>query len=141
MKRAKKWLLWFDFPFILACAAAIVRYAWAWDARHLIGMGMAAAGFALWFVARLQLGKSFSVRPEARALITTGLYSKFRNPIYTFGGVAYLGLFIAWGSVIPLVLFCIVYPLYQSMRARRESTVLEKAFGEEYRRYKANHWI
>ena len=91
--------------------------------------------------ARFPAEGSAGARPEARALITTGLYSNFRNPIYTFGGVAYLGPSIAWRSVIPLVLFCIVYPLYQSMRARRESTVLEKAFGEEYRRYKANTWM
>jgi protein-S-isoprenylcysteine O-methyltransferase Ste14 len=141
MMRAKKWLLWFDLPLFLCCAAAIARYAWAWDARHVIGMALGATGLSLWFVARLQLGKSFSARPEARALVTTGLYSKFRNPIYTFGGVAYLGLFIAWGRMIPLVVFCILYPLYQSMRARKESAVLEKAFGDEYRHYKAGTWM
>jgi protein-S-isoprenylcysteine O-methyltransferase Ste14 len=64
---------------------------------------MAAVGFALWLTARIQLGKSFSVRARARALVTTGLYSKFRHPIYLFGGVAYAGLLIAWGKLIPLV--------------------------------------
>ena len=136
-----KWLLWFDLPVLLGFATAIVLYAWAWDARHVIGMGMAAVGFSLWLTARLQLGKSFSVRPQARALVTTGLYSKFRNPIYTFGGVAYGGLVLAWGKVVPLIVFLLVYPTYQFMRARKESAVLEKAFGDEYHRYKARTWL
>ncbi len=136
-----KWLLWFDLPVILAFAAAIVRYGWAWDARHAAGMGIAAFGTALWFTARLQLGKSFSVRPKALGLVTTGLYSKFRNPVYLFGGLAYGGLLIAWGKVIPLFVFLILYPFYQYLRARKEAQVLEKAFGDEYRRYRASTWL
>lgn len=137
----KKWLLWFDLPLFLACAAAIALYSWAWDARHVIGMGVGLLGISLWMTARLQLGSSFSVRPEARALVTRGLYSKFRNPIYFFGGVAYAGLVIAWGRVIPLIVFFLVYPLYQYVRTRKEDAVLERAFGEEYRRYKAQTWL
>ena len=132
-----EWLAWIDIPIFLAFAVGIARFAWAWDARHMVGMGLAVVGFALWITARLQLGKSFSVRPEARALVTTGLYSKFRNPIYLFGGVAYGGLFIAWGRLIPLIVFLIGYPAWQFGRARKENAVLEKVFGEEYRRYNA----
>lgn len=136
-----KWLLWFDLPLLLGFAVAVVLYAWAWDARHVIGMATAAVGFALWLTARLQLGKSFAVRPQARALVTRGVYSKFRNPIYLFGGLAYGGLLIAWGKVIPLVFFVLFYPLYQYLRVRKEAEVLEKAFGDEYRRYKARTWL
>ncbi len=137
----RKWLLWFDLPLLLGFGAAIVRHAWAWDARHVLGMALAALGLSLWFTARLQLGKSFSVRPKAQALVTTGLYSKFRNPIYFFGGVAYAGLLVAWGKVIPLIVFFLLYPTYQFLRARKEAEVLEKAFGDEYRRYRASTWL
>ena len=88
----------FDLPLILGFAAAVVMYAWAWDVRHIAGIALAAIGSALWFTARLQLGTSFAVLPKAKALVTTGLYSKFRNPVYLFGGLAYAGLFIAWGQ-------------------------------------------
>ena len=135
-----EWLRWVDIP-IFFLFAAIVMDRWAWDARHLIGISMAAAGFALWLTARLQLGKSFSVRAQAKALVTNGLYSKFRHPVYLFGGVAYMGLFIVWGALFPLVFFLLVYPFYQSLRARREAAALEKTFGEEYRRYKARTWL
>ena len=136
-----KWLLWFDLPLILGFAAAVVIYAWACDVRHVLGMALAAIGTALWFTARLQLGKSFAVGPKAKALVTRGLYSKFRNPIYLFGGLAYGGLFIAWGKAAPLIAFVLLYPVYQFSRVRRESQVLEKAFGDEYRRYKASTWL
>lgn len=136
-----KWLLWFDLPLILGFGAAVVKYAWAWDVRHVLGMALAAIGTALWFAARLQLGTSFAILPKAKALVTTGLYSKFRNPVYLFGGVAYAGLFIAWGEAGPLIAFLVMYPPYQYLRARREAQVLEKAFGDEYRRYKASTWL
>lgn len=136
-----KWLLWFDLPLMVAMAVAVVLKGWAWDARHVAGMAIAALGFALWFTARLQLGASFAVSARAKALVTTGLYSKFRNPIYLFGGMAYGGLFIAWGNVYALLFFFTVCPVYQFLRARRESQVLEKAFGEEYLRYKASTWL
>jgi protein-S-isoprenylcysteine O-methyltransferase Ste14 len=136
-----EWLAWIDMPLFLGFAVAIARFAWAWDARHMIGMGVGVLGFALWLTARLQLGRSFSVRPEARALVTRGLYSKFRNPIYLFGGVAYGGLLVAWGRIAPLAVFLVFYSAWQFTRARRENAVLEKAFGEEYRRYKGQTWL
>jgi protein-S-isoprenylcysteine O-methyltransferase Ste14 len=136
-----EWLRWFDLPILLGFAAAIVLYDWAWDARHVIGMAMAATGFPLWFTARLQLGKSFAVLPKAQALVTTGLYSKFRNPIYLFGGLAYAGLFIAWGKVIPLIVFFLLFPSYQFLRGRKEAEVLENKFGDQYRRYRASTWL
>jgi protein-S-isoprenylcysteine O-methyltransferase Ste14 len=136
-----KWLLWFDLPLMLGFAAAVVLNGWAWDVRHVAGMALAAIGFALWFTARLQIGASFAVLPKAKALVTTGLYSRFRNPVYLFGGLAYAGLFIAWGSAVPMIFFLVVYPAYQFFRARKEARVLEKAFGDEYRRYKASTWL
>jgi protein-S-isoprenylcysteine O-methyltransferase Ste14 len=136
-----EWVRWVDIPVFLVFAAIIVDRHWAWDARHLIGISMAAAGFALWLTARLQLGTSFSVRPQAKALVTTGLYSRFRNPVYLFGGVAYTGLFIVWGDLLPSVFFLLAYVLYQSLRARKEAAVLEKAFGDDYRRYRARTWL
>jgi len=133
------WLRWIDLPMFLAFAVYVLS-RWAWDARHMVGMSMAAVGFALWLTARLQLGKSFSVRAEARKLVTTGLYSKFRNPVYLFGGVAYAGL---WLAVAPtfLIVFLPLYSLFQYLRVRKEDAVLEAAFGDEYRSYRARTWI
>jgi protein-S-isoprenylcysteine O-methyltransferase Ste14 len=139
--KTSEWFAWFDIPLFLLVAGAVVLRAWVWDARHIIGMGIGAAGFVLWVTARWQLGKSFSVRPEARALVTTGLYSRFSNPIYLFGGVAYGGVFLAWGNVIAFIIFLPGYIAFQYPRVKREREVLEKAFGDEYRRYKTRTWM
>ena len=45
---------------------------------------------ALWLLARWQLGDAFSVAPEARRLVTRGLYARIRHPIYVFGTLAFL---------------------------------------------------
>jgi protein-S-isoprenylcysteine O-methyltransferase Ste14 len=134
-----KILYWTDICIFLAFGVFVV-FREPWSARYLIGVGMAVAGFALSILARVQLGRSFSIRAEARMLVTTGLYSKFRHPIYFFRGIAFLGLFIAWGKLIPLLCFLLIYSL-QILRARKEEKVLEQAFGEEYRRYRASTWF
>jgi protein-S-isoprenylcysteine O-methyltransferase Ste14 len=130
---------WVDVCIFLGFAAFVVSQE-PWSTRYLIGGGIAVVGFALCMLARAQLGRAFSIRAQARMLMTTGLYSKFRHPIYLFGGMAYLGLFIAWGKLIPLLCFLLIYPV-QILRARKEEKVLEQAFGEEYRRYKASTWF
>jgi protein-S-isoprenylcysteine O-methyltransferase Ste14 len=109
--------------------------------RYIIGLSIGAIGFVLWMVARQQLGKSFTVSAQAKALVTTGLYSKIRNPIYFFGGVAFFGVFLAWGNLFALVSVVAFYFAMQILRARKESAVLEQAFGDEYRRYKASTWF
>src|ERR1700722_11096853 len=105
--------------------------------RYVIGMTIGSAGVVLWMWSRQQLGKSFTVTAQAHALVTTGLYSKIRNPIYFFSGVAFLGVFIALGILYVLGVFLVMYFAMQALRARKESIVLEQAFGDEYRRYKA----
>lgn len=133
-------LKWADAGYFLAIAAWVALHIPV-NLRYLIGMAIAAIGFVLWMVARQQLGASFTVTAQARKLVTTGLYSKIRNPIYFFGGVAFLGVFIAWGNIYALVAFLTFYFLMQMVRTRKESLVLEQAFGDEYRKYKAQTWF
>ncbi|HTV60513.1 MAG TPA: isoprenylcysteine carboxylmethyltransferase family protein [Verrucomicrobiae bacterium] len=108
--------------------------------RWEIGLVVAAVGFVFWAVARLQLGKSFAVTAQAKDLVTTGIYSKIRHPVYIFGGLGYLGLFIAWGNWILTIVFVALQSM-QIRRMRKEEKVLEEAFGDEYRQYKARTWL
>ena len=68
-----------------ACALWWLKPPPEWNGARVFGMGLRVVGFILWAIARFQLGASFAVRAEARKLITSGLYSKIRNPIYVFG--------------------------------------------------------
>ena len=126
-------------------AAAISVLLWqhppqAWTPLRIVGIALLFAGFILWTIARFQLGASFAVQAEARQLVTRGLYSKIRNPIYVFGSWVIVGGILTFGKPLWLLIFVVLIPL-QLWRARKESAVLEAAFGEEYRRYRAGTWF
>jgi hypothetical protein len=54
----------------------------AWTALPVTGVCLMIVGFVFWTAARFQLGASFALSVEAQQLVTRGLYSKIRNPIY-----------------------------------------------------------
>jgi protein-S-isoprenylcysteine O-methyltransferase Ste14 len=104
------------------------------------GLLLATAAFCLWITARIQLGDSFSVRARAKALVTRGVYSKIRNPIYVSGTLFLAGIVIALGHPEFLALELILIPM-QIVRARREARVLEEKFGAAYREYRRETWF
>ena len=106
----------------------------------MIGLSVASLGAVLWVTARLQLGASFSIEPKARKLVTHGLYSRFRHPVYVFGEVTFIGMAIAWGHWIGFVWIMLVWAI-QMWRMKREDAILERAFGEEFRRYRKKTWF
>ncbi len=111
-----------------------------WTALRIAGVILAIAGYSLFVTARLQLGKSFSVSPQAKELITHGLYSRIRNPIYLFVGVMWLGLIVALRIDWLLVPFLALLTM-QVIRSGRERKVLEERFGEAYLIYRKQTWF
>jgi protein-S-isoprenylcysteine O-methyltransferase Ste14 len=111
----------------------------AWGVLQAVGVCLLGVGFALWTLARFQLGTSFTVQAEARQLVTHGLYAKIRNPIYVFGSWVIAGMILVSGRPVWLLIFCVIIPL-QIWRSGKESSVLEAKFGEEYRNYRAQTW-
>jgi protein-S-isoprenylcysteine O-methyltransferase Ste14 len=135
---------------ILVAAALLVAIPWnayhrwesgrAWDPLTIAGLAIAIFGLTLLLVARIQLGNAVSFGAEANKLITTGLYSKFRNPVYVFGilGIAGLAMYLhSW----PLAVAVALMIPFQARRAHNEAKVLEEAFGDEYRAYRAKTWF
>lgn len=112
----------------------------SWELHHTIGVALIAPSWLLWARARYDLGASFTGRAEARALITRGIYARIRHPIYVFGLVVRVGLFVFLGRPLLLLILIVTEPV-QFIRARREERVLEAAFGEKYRAYKAGTWF
>jgi protein-S-isoprenylcysteine O-methyltransferase Ste14 len=107
---------------------------------RVIGLAVAIAGLFGVIIARYTLGKSFSVRAKATALVTHGIYSRIRNPIYVSGILLFFGVCLMLGYPQMLLIFVILIPL-QVVRARREAAVLEAEFGDEYREYRKRTWF
>jgi protein-S-isoprenylcysteine O-methyltransferase Ste14 len=113
----------------------------AWTPVKLVGAVIAGVGAMFLVTARLQLGASFAVKAKANKLVTRGLYSKIRNPIYVFSALMLVGMAIVLGNwVLGLLVAVVLVPL-QVHRARKEDAVLAAAFGEDYERYKAGTWF
>ena len=98
------------------------------------------AGISLLVAARIELGRAFSVRAKATTLVTTGVYSRIRNPIYVFSALMILGIIIWMGRPWLLVVFAVLIPL-QVVRARKEGRVLKEKFGAAYLDYKQKTWF
>jgi protein-S-isoprenylcysteine O-methyltransferase Ste14 len=119
-----------------------ILFSWdhPWNAMRFAGTALAVLGAFMLGAARYQLGDSFSLKPEARVLVTTGIYSKIRNPIYVAGMIMILGAILALQKPV-LVLVLVAVVIGQTVRARREARVLEAAFGDAYREYRQKTWF
>ena len=91
-------------------------------------------------MARVQLGSAFSAKAKATALVTTGIYSRIRNPIYVFGAVLLTGIILFSGKFWFLLLLLVLIPM-QIYRSRKEEQVLTEKFGDTYLEYKQKTWF
>ncbi len=110
------------------------------DAVRGVGLALALLGLGGVILSRYTLGRSFSVRPKATELVTTGIYSRIRNPIYVSSVIFLVGLIVVVRRPVLGVLLLIIVPM-QIIRARREAQVLEAKFGDAYRQYRARTWF
>jgi protein-S-isoprenylcysteine O-methyltransferase Ste14 len=132
--------LMFQFAVVALVLLATTLRPGAWDTMRILGFIIALFAAAILFIARYQIGSSFSVTPQARALVTHGIYSKIRNPIYVFSALLLAGVFISFHFLWGLLLLLVLIPI-QTIRAQQESKVLEEKFGDDYREYRKRTWF
>lgn len=127
---------------IVVVVLVFLSQAWRlpWTVPRIVGLSIAIPSFLLFILARVQLGQAFSVQAKASTLVTTGLYSRIRNPIYTFGALMIAGVIVWTGRPMLLLVFAVLIPL-QVYRVRKEERVLEEKFGSAYRDYKRRTWF
>jgi protein-S-isoprenylcysteine O-methyltransferase Ste14 len=110
------------------------------DLTRWLGLALCLMGLGGVVLARYTLGRSFSVRPKATELVTSGIYSRIRNPIYVSSVIFIVGLIMIVRKPILGVFLLVIVPM-QIIRARREAQVLEAKFGDAYREYRARTWF
>ena len=87
---------------------------------RLLGLIVAIPSFLLLVLARIQLGRAFSVQAKASTLVTTGLYSRIRNPIYFFGGLMIAGAILFANMPSLLLIFVVLFPCKFSGAGRKK---------------------
>jgi protein-S-isoprenylcysteine O-methyltransferase Ste14 len=124
----------------LPCVVFVVLQLFPLDSYTIAGTAVMLPSYIFLIMARVQLGTSFAVSPQAKELVTRGLYSKIRHPVYFFAQLFLLGVVIAFRSLSWLGLWTILL-IIQMVRARREEQVLEERFGAAYAEYRKSTWF
>ena len=127
---------------ILVGAVYFLSYAAGqpWTPWRISGIAISLPALVGLLIARFELGRAFSVKANASVLVTSGVYSRIRNPIYVFSSLVFLGLIIWTGKPLLLIVLALLIPV-QVMRSRKEEAVLAEKFGEEYLAYKRQTWF
>ena len=95
-----------------------------WDSASTV---LILVGTIACILAVLDLGRSLSIMPEARKLVTGGLYGRIRHPLYLAEEIGILGMFLQFRSWQGLLILLVHFYL-QIRRMDFEEGILGKAF-------------
>jgi protein-S-isoprenylcysteine O-methyltransferase Ste14 len=109
-----------------------------------VPLALAGAALAISFVRSFRRART-PVDPYAtpRALVTAGPYRLTRNPGYLGMALVYAGICFMASALWGLLTLVTVLVVIDRGVVAREERILEKSFGEEYRRYRhrVRRWI
>ena len=104
----------------------------AWRAA---GVVLIAVGSALSIYVLARLGRSFSIVPQARRLVTTGPYAMVRHPLYLCEEIAIIGVVLLHLSPLAILIGATQW-IFQLRRMANEERLLSASF-PEYAAYAA----
>ena len=118
----------FTYFILLTPRSASVAF---WDSVSTV---MILVGTTMAILAVLDLGRSMSIMPEARRLVTGGLYARIRHPLYLSEEIAVVGLCLQFRNWLTLPIL-LVHLYFQIRRMDWEEGILARAFAgyAEYR--------
>ena len=143
------------YPPVYFLAAAAVMAAlhfyfplaqWLQPPLSYAGYGLFALGVVIVIATKRRFDAAdTTIKPfeESTALLTDGLYRFSRNPIYVCMVLGLIGVFIAFGSLSPVIVIPVFFWIIHSRIIPIEERMLEDTFGEEYRAYKSSvrRWL
>jgi protein-S-isoprenylcysteine O-methyltransferase Ste14 len=127
--------------------------AWLWPVTIVFGFpfnltGVAplslGLGIAIWGSRKFdQVGTTIKTFDEPEQLVTDGLFSYTRNPMYLGFALALLGVWILLGALSPVVGMVVFVLTSDRWYIRFEERMLSQRFGREFEGYRARtrRWI
>ncbi|MBM3710653.1 MAG: isoprenylcysteine carboxylmethyltransferase family protein [Actinobacteria bacterium] len=106
----------------------------------ILGLFFIISGFVFFVLALLNLGSSWRLGIDDKnpgKLVTSGIYSLSRHPIYLFFNLYFFGTFLINGNIIFLI-FTIILAAVLHIQLLREEKFLIKVFGKKYTDYMQN---
>ncbi len=95
----------------------------------LLSSLVTVCGIAIALYSLSTLGRSFSIIPQARKLVQTGLYRFVRHPVYLGELISIFGVVLARPSTLALAIYCLITALL-IYRALQEEKLLASIFPE-----------
>ncbi|WP_425403186.1 methyltransferase family protein [Hwanghaeella sp.] len=130
--------LWIDSPWLDG--------EWASTAAMVTGGSLLAVGIVLVIIAgadHFAVGTHVEPWKPTSAIVTSGIYSHSRNPMYLGMAIGQIGVAVAAASLAGAVAVILSMTVVQYYVIRREERYLEAKFGEAYLDYKrkVRRWI
>jgi protein-S-isoprenylcysteine O-methyltransferase Ste14 len=137
-------LVWMAELLLYAFHAGFRIFPWPLDvllvtspAAKIIGAGLSALGLIVFAVAYVSFGDSWRVGFDVKnpgALVTTGVFSVSRNPIYLCLDLWFIGTFLINGALIFLIFAGLAVAAIH-WQIRQEETFLSNLYGQAYHEY------
>ncbi len=107
------------------------------EIAKIAGVVLTSLGCLLFILAYVSFGDSWRVGFDVKspgALVTTGVFSFSRNPIYLFLDLWFIGTFLINGTLIFLI-FALLALVVQHWQILQEEAFLTNLYGQSYRDY------
>ena len=104
---------------------------------HYLGIAMFLCGLIIRRISIQRLKRQFSIYvaiQENHQLITTGIYSKIRHPIYLGAVFSLIGFVLVFPTLLGF-LFIVIYSMLLTHRMAQEERLMLKHFGSVYEEY------
>jgi protein-S-isoprenylcysteine O-methyltransferase Ste14 len=122
---------------IVLVVTVIFRYQFnGGEYLRTTGLIIGALGAVILIIGIMTLGKYFTASINPKGLVTHGIYSKIRHPIFIGVILVYLGIEFIFQSIYGLLLVIFVLIPFYIYSAIEEEKILSEKFKEQYTAYK-----